>query len=144
MLNLRMAVFGLVASGLLVFGQLQAQAAYNPFHEVEEWDSLPGGEAFGPLTGGFPDPDGQHMWLLGRCGLNNCADSDRDPILKFDLEGNLVDSFGAGLFAFTHGFFLDHEASADHRDIIGNARYQSKVVGDIECSDLGFLAQAIE
>ena len=42
------------------------------------------------------------------------------------------------------GFFLDHEAPADHRDIIGNARYQSKVVGDIECGDLGFLAQAIE
>ena len=104
-----MGLFGIVMSGLVLCGQLQAQGAYNPYHEIERWDKLPGGEAFGPLTGGFPDPDGRHMWLLGRCGANNCADSDRDPILKFDLEGNLVDSFGAGLFAFTHGFFLDHE-----------------------------------
>jgi len=109
MSKLHVGLFGIVMSSLLLGGQLQAQGAYNPYHEIERWDELPGGEVFGPLTGGFPDPDGRHMWLLGRCGANNCADSDRDPILKFDLEGNLVDSFGAGLFAFTHGFFLDHE-----------------------------------
>ena len=102
-------VFGLAASLLVLSRGLEAQAAYNPYHEMEGWDKLPGMMEFGPLTGAFPDPDGRHMWLLGRCGTNNCADSDRDPILKFDLEGNLVDSFGAGLFAFTHGFFLDHE-----------------------------------
>ncbi len=107
--NLLRGVFCLATVGLVLCGQLRAQAAYNPYHENEEWDETPGGVQFGPLTGAFPDPDGRHMWLLGRCGTNNCADSDRDPILKFDLEGNLVDSFGAGLFAFTHGFFLDHE-----------------------------------
>ena len=98
-----------MACGLPVCGQLQAQAAYIPYHEGEGWDNLPAMEQFGPLTGGFPDPDGRHMWLLGRCGTNNCADSDRDPILKMDLDGNLIESFGGGLFAFTHGFYLDHE-----------------------------------
>ena len=103
-------VFGLSMFFLLMLpGELRAQAAYNPYHEVEQWEKLPDGIVFGPLTGAFPDPDGRHMWLLGRCGTNNCADSDRDSILKFDLEGNLVHSFGAGLFAFTHGFYLDHE-----------------------------------
>ncbi len=100
-------VFLLAASLLVLSEGLKAQAAYNPYHENEAWDDL--GEVFGPLTGGFPDPDGRHMWLLGRCGSNNCADSDRDAILKFDLEGNLVDSFGAGVFAFTHGFDLDDD-----------------------------------
>ncbi len=87
MRNLLKVVLGLVASGWLLYGQLQAQAAYIPYHELEGWDQLPGGTEFGPLTGGFPDPDGEHLWLLGRCGTNNCAGSDRDPILKFDLEG---------------------------------------------------------
>ena len=104
------AAFGLSTLLLLMLsGELRAQAAYIPYHEIEQWDDLPDGMVFGPLTGAFPDPDGEHMWLLGRCGTNNCADSDRDSILKFDLEGNLVDSFGAGLFAFTHGFYVDHE-----------------------------------
>ncbi len=103
-------VFGLAASLLLLSAQLQAQAAYNPYHALPRaWDQLPMGQQFGALTGAFPDPDGQHMWMLGRCGANNCADSDRDPILKFDLEGNLVESFGAGLFGFTHGFFVDRD-----------------------------------
>lgn len=109
MRNLLKAALGLVVYGWILCGQLQAQAAYIPYHEMEGWDDMPGGMMFGPLTGGFPDPDGEHLWLLGRCGTNNCAGSDRDPILKFDLEGNLVDSFGAGLFAFTHGFYLDDE-----------------------------------
>ena len=52
----------------------------------------------------IPDPDGQHLWILDRWGGNQCAGTDLDPILKFDLEGNLVESFGAGLFGFPHPF----------------------------------------
>ena len=36
--------------------------------------------------------------MLNRCGANICADSDLDPILKFDMDGNVVDSFGGGRF----------------------------------------------
>ena len=85
------------------------QAANNPYHANPGWDKLPGGRVFGALTGVFPDPDGRHMWMLSRCGENNCADSDLDPIIKFDMDGKVVDSFGAGIFGFPHGFFLDHE-----------------------------------
>jgi streptogramin lyase len=60
-------------------------------------------------SGVYPDPDGEHIWMLTRCGANHCAGSDQDPILKLDLDGNLVDSFGSGLFSWPHGFFLDHE-----------------------------------
>ena len=109
MRHLIISLTAILLGSLMLAGPLNAQAAYIPYHELNEWDEMPSSTEFGPLTGGFPDPDGQHLWLLGRCGTNNCADSDRDAILKFDLEGNLVDSFGAGLFAFTHGFFLDHE-----------------------------------
>ena len=44
-----------------------------------------------------------------RCGANQCAGSDLNPIMKFDLDGNLVASFGAGLFGLPHGFALDDE-----------------------------------
>ena len=46
-------VFGLAVSLLVLSEGLEAQAAYNPYHEIEQWDKLPGGTEFGPLTGGF-------------------------------------------------------------------------------------------
>ena len=49
------------------------------------------------MAGIYQDPDGQHMWLMDRCGGNNCAGVDVDPILKLDLQGKLVTSFGKGL-----------------------------------------------
>lgn len=105
----RYLAFAFVVGLAAMSAGLWAQAAYNPYHVSFQWDKLPGGMKFGALTGAYPDPDGKHMWMLGRCGGNNCAGTKRDPILKFDLDGNLVTSFGAGLFAFTHGFYLDHE-----------------------------------
>ena len=81
----------------------------NPYRATFGWEQLPEGRVMGTVSGVFPDPDGRHLWILDRCGANQCAGTDLDPIMKFDLEGNLVDSFGAGLFAFPHGFFLDHE-----------------------------------
>ena len=63
------------------------------------------------VAGIYADPDGKHMWLMDRCGGNNCAGVDVDPILKFDLQGNFVKSFGKGLFGWPHGFFVDHEGN---------------------------------
>ena len=69
--------------------------------------------------------------MLSRCGANHCAGSDQDPILKFDLDGNLTKSFGAGLFSFPHGFYLDHEGyvwvtdgapAGDRREVEGIRR----------------------
>ena len=57
------------------------------------------------------DPDGQHMWILDRCGANGCAESDLDPIIRIDLDGKLVKSFGKGLINFPHGFFIDREGN---------------------------------
>jgi hypothetical protein len=81
----------------------------NPYRVSSGWERLPDGRRLGTVSGVFPDPDGEHLWILDRCGANQCAGTSVDPILKFDLDGNLVDSFGGGLFAFPHGFFLDHE-----------------------------------
>ena len=102
-------VVGFAALVVMLAGELHAQGGNNPYHATDGWENLPGGRIFGSLSGAFPDPDGRHLWVLNRCGGDICADSDLDPIMKFDMEGSLVDSFGAGLFGFAHGFYMDHE-----------------------------------
>jgi DNA-binding beta-propeller fold protein YncE len=87
---------------------LEAQSvANNPYRAVHGWAKLPDGRVWGVASGVYPDRDGRHIWILERCGGDNCAGTDVDPILKFDLDGNLVTSFGAGLLAWPHGFHID-------------------------------------
>ena len=102
---------GLAAATLLVvpFAVTAQTTTTNPYRATLGWEQLPEGRTLGIISGVWPDPDGEHLWILDRCGANQCAGSDLDPILKFDLNGNLVDSFGAGLFAFPHGFALDSQ-----------------------------------
>lgn len=96
---------------------LQATPAYtqavaeNPYQVVYHWGELPGGRPMGVVTGVHPDPDGEHLWIVERCGANQCAGSELHPIHKLDLEGNTVSSIGAGLFAWPHGFDLDQEGN---------------------------------
>jgi len=100
-----------LASRVLLLGVLFAvEVAAQPaggYRAVAGWAKLPAGRSWGAVTGVFPDPDGRHLWVLDRCGANSCLDSDLDPIFRFDLEGNVVSNFGAGLFAWPHGFFVD-------------------------------------
>ena len=86
--------------------EVSAQSG-GEYRAVDDWAALPEGRDWGAVTGVFPDPDGRHLWVLDRCGANSCLGSDLDPVLKFDLDGRLVTSFGAGLFAWPHGFFVD-------------------------------------
>jgi hypothetical protein len=103
-------VAGLVVATAGVCVSVDAQTSTtNPYRATFGWENLPEGRSLGIISGVIPDPDGLHLWILDRCGGNQCAGSDLDPILKFDLDGNLVDSFGAGMFAFPHGFALDQE-----------------------------------
>jgi sugar lactone lactonase YvrE len=81
------------------------------WQEDASWAKLPDGRTWGAVTGAHPDPDGRHVWILDRCGANTCIDSALAPIFKFDLDGNLVANFGAGLIAWPHGLFVDHEGN---------------------------------
>jgi DNA-binding beta-propeller fold protein YncE len=49
------------------------------------------------------------------------VDSDVDPVLHFDLEGNLINSFGAGLMAWPHGMFVEPDGSVWVADATGYA-----------------------
>lgn len=90
---------------------LGAQSGNNPYRVMYGWEKMPGGRTMGVVSGVYPDPDGQHIWMMERCGSNQCAGSDLDPIHQFDLEGNVVKSIGAGLFAWPHGFDIDEEGN---------------------------------
>ncbi len=103
---------GFAALGVMGAGEASAQAvANNPYGVIYDWGELPGDRKMGVVTGVQPDPDGEHLWILERCGGNQCAGSDLSPIHKLDMEGKAVKSIGAGLFAWPHGFDLDEEGN---------------------------------
>ncbi len=95
-----------------------AQPYPNPYMTDETWAKLPDGRTMGAVGKVTIDPDGEHIWAVIRCDTfgpgrfgNECLDSDLDPILKFDQEGNVVESFGSGLFIWPHGIDVDNDGN---------------------------------
>src|SRR5437867_70370 len=87
-----------------------ARAQSNPYHRVEDWAKLPAGRTFGAVIAVDVDRQG-NVWAFDRCGGDTCGGSNMAPILKFDPSGKLVNSFGAGLFVFPHGFYVDRNGN---------------------------------
>jgi DNA-binding beta-propeller fold protein YncE len=95
-----------------------AQAYSNPYAVAENWASLPDGRTMGAVSDIDMDPDGKHIWVVIRGDASNgdqkgyeCLNSTLDPILKFNLEGEVVESFGAGLFIWPHGIEVDPQGN---------------------------------
>ena len=106
----------------------EAQIGPNPYRPVgglqagggpgligEPWAKLPGGREMGSPGGIEIDVDGEHLWTIVRCGNDGtprgsqtyCDDSDLDPIIKFDPDGNVVTMFGSRMFSWPHGIHVD-------------------------------------
>ena len=98
-------------------GGLVAQVGPSPFRTVDGWAKLPAGRQMGAVGDVTIDPDGEHVWAVVRCDAgadrfgNECLDSDLDPIIKFDSEGNTVESFGGGMFIWPHGIDVDPDGN---------------------------------
>jgi len=93
-------VFGAVA----VHAQSDARATNNlpnPFQPVENWAKLPAGMEWGQVISAEPDQHG-NIWVFHR---------KDPPILEFDRSGNLVKSFGAGMFVQPHGLTVDPQGN---------------------------------
>jgi DNA-binding beta-propeller fold protein YncE len=106
-----------------------AQALPNPYRMVEAWVKLPADRALGAVGDLALDPDGKHLWVIVRCAPSptarfgsECLNSTLDPILKFDLNGNLVRSFGGGLFIWPHGLDVDREGNVWVTDAVNPKR----------------------
>ncbi len=83
----------------------------NPYETVRNFGTLPPGRRWGSVSALHVDVDGRHIWVAERCGSNSCAGSKVDPVLKLDPEGRVVTSFGAGMFIWPHGLYVDREGN---------------------------------
>jgi streptogramin lyase len=92
----------------------------NPYRLVADWPTLPAsmkgpnGHKWGEVIRVHLAPDG-NIWVFQRCfsdkpaGDATCLNRGdaNPPILEFSPAGQLLRSFGVGLFAHPHGFTVD-------------------------------------
>ena len=94
-----------------------------------DWARLPGGREMGPPASMHVDIDGESIWAFIRCDETNpvtlanggrfgidCLDKNGrikniDTIYKFNPKGEVVKSFGAGMFIWPHGLHVDKEGN---------------------------------
>jgi hypothetical protein len=99
----------------------------NPYRLVEGWPALPksmNGGRWGEVIRVHVDAKG-NIWVFHRCfnvvpaGSATCLGQGpaNPPILEFDASGNLLKSFGVGLFAYPHGFTLDGDGNLWATDV---------------------------
>ena len=86
------------AVALVSFSAAPALAA-DAYEKVEGWAKLPAGMEWGQVISVDMAPDGS-IWAFHRA---------EPPILKFDAGGNVIKSFGEGLFVRPHGFHIDRD-----------------------------------
>ncbi len=104
----------IVAVTLASLGRADAQPANsqpNPYQTVANWAKMPEGRTWGATSAVEVDRDGRSIWIAERCGANTCAGSSLPVVLKFDASGQLVTSFGAGMFVFPHGIHVDGDGN---------------------------------
>ena len=95
-----------------------AQTPPNPYKVVDGFIKLPAGRTWGAVGAVDVDRNGT-VWVFERCGGTRCDESKLDPILAFDRSGNLIRSFGAGMFVFPHGLGLDRDGNVYVTDAEG-------------------------
>lgn len=114
-----LCMFVLVSCGDSDMGEAGASrspagmGAQDLWNTDSDWAEKPPGREWGATSAVYPDVDGVHIWVGERCGGNgNCLDTpDLDPILKFDADGKIVQSFGAGIIVWPHGLHVDAEGN---------------------------------
>jgi len=92
---------------IIVIFTTQAMAADHPWRAIDGWAKLPEGREWGSTSAVYTGPNNT-LWVAERCGQNSCVDKDDvNPVLQFDADGNLLQSFGAGMFTWPHGIHVD-------------------------------------
>jgi sugar lactone lactonase YvrE len=111
--------------GLAMFGSWAdaqpASAPPNPYRTVDGWAKMPEGRTWGSTSAVDVAPDGRSIWVGERCGANTCAGSSLPALLRFDESGKLAASFGAGMFVFPHGIYVDRAGNVWLTDAKGQA-----------------------
>ena len=82
----------------------------NNYTMYENLVQMPDGRRMG--SGNAIDIDSQgNIWVFERCGGNQgaCSENNVDPVLKFNPDGEILTSFGAGMFVWPHGIIVDDD-----------------------------------
>src|SRR5688500_14878699 len=98
-----------LAGAVLAVGLLacSSSTAPNPYRTLTDWMMAPTGRVLGSMSMVDVAPDGT-LWIAERCGANDClANGDVDPILHVGADGAWLGAFGAGVFAWPHGIYVD-------------------------------------
>ena len=108
----------------------------QPYNTQRNWGELPEDTKWAAVTAVEPSPDGQYIYVIHRCLDNSCDGRSESPILKYDYDGNLLDTFGAGLFVFPHGATVDYEGNlwvtdARSNDTIGHQVFKFSSDGEV-------------
>jgi NHL repeat-containing protein len=82
----------------------------QPYRTMRDWGQLPAGVKWAAVTAVEPAPDGT-IYVVHRCFANSCAGRSEAPILKYDKNGTLLASWGAGVFVFPHGATVDRDGN---------------------------------
>ena len=124
-LSVVFAAVTMIGAGVEAF----SQSLPNPYRAVYDWAQLPEGRTMGAVGDVTMDTDGEHVWAVIRCDAtapdrfgNECLDSDLDSIIKFDLNGDVVQSFGGGMFIWPHGLFVDDGGNVWVTDAVAAGR----------------------
>ncbi len=124
------SIFSVAVGGLLCAqADGLAQPYPNPYRMVDDWAELPDGRPMGAVGGVTIDADGKHVWAIVRCDAaeperfgSECLDSDLDSVLKFNLAGRVVESFGGGMFIWPHGIHVDAKGNVWVTDAVSAAK----------------------
>ena len=89
----------------------------NPYTTIADYFRMPEGRTWGSTSAIDLAPDGRSLWIAERCGANTCLNralgvmSPLPSVLRFDLDGKLMASFGEGLLIFPHGLHVDRDGN---------------------------------
>ena len=101
----------------------------GPYVPGGGWAKLPGGRQMGPPASVDIDVDGESLWAIIRCdetspvplaqggrfGIDCLTPEgkikDIDTVYKFSPQGEVVRSFGRGMFIWPHGLHIDREGN---------------------------------
>jgi len=115
-------LMGVSVSALAQVNVAPVNRPQGNYETIAEWVQLPDGQRMGASAGIEIDPDGRSIWVADRCGVNSCVDAPgRNMVFKFDANGKLLKSWGAGQLVTPHGMFIEADGSVWVTDMGVNA-----------------------
>ncbi len=127
------ALLALALAASPLAAQVTQQLPPNPYRVASEaFGELPDGRKYGATSAVYPAPDGMSMWVAERSGQNSCVDRQNlTTIFQFDLDGKLLRQFGAGMFAWPHGIYVDRQGNVWVTDAVGFVQQQPEGMGHV-------------